>query len=352
MQRSLLAPDCLGEQVHIRTFYQPYREVSGDFYGYGWNHSGTVLQGYLIDVMGHGIGTALQTAALNVLFHQAMDKQLSLKQTMIRVNHQAQTYFSEGMFAAAICFELDLSRMTLCYVSAGINYFMASARNLHGLVRVPGSLVGVNDDPDFEEQKIAVQAGDVFYFVTDGLMDAMIRNIPVYLDDFDRTLATMRVVAPPGGGHDDASALCLRIRGPFRWPLFFELSQLKELKYLRGRLRGILDKTMSEQALSMEVVMNEAINNALRSVDQAETALIRIKINKVGSRLILRIRDSGKGFKANDRVSFLKRREAEAAGTPGYAEGGRGLAIMLGLSDRLLFNSQGNEVLVMKKIQG
>jgi serine/threonine-protein kinase RsbW len=242
--------------------------------------------------------------------------------------------------------------MTLGYVSAGINYFMASARNLHGLVKVPGSLLGVNDDPDFEEQKLAVQAGDVFYFVTDGLMDAMIRNIPVYLDDFDRTLAAMRVVAPSGGGHDDASALCLRIRGPFRWPLVFELSQPEELKYLRGRLRGILNKIMNKQALAMEIVLNEAINNALRSVDQAETALVRIKINKVGFRLILRIRDSGRGFNVNDKISLLKREEAAQAGKPGYEEGGRGLTIMRRLSDRLVFNLQGNEVLVMKKIQG
>jgi PAS domain S-box-containing protein len=72
LQRSLLPQDSIHGNVEIRTLYEPHHEVSGDFYWYRWNKTGTVLQGFLLDVMGHGIGTALQTAALNVLFHQAV----------------------------------------------------------------------------------------------------------------------------------------------------------------------------------------------------------------------------------------------------------------------------------------
>ena len=350
VQRSLLVKDCLTDRVEIRTFYQPYREVSGDFYGYDWNHSGAVLQGYLIDVMGHGIGTALQTAALNVLFHQAMDEQLSLKETLLLVNRQAQSYFGEGMFAAAICFELDLSRMTMRYISAGINYFMASSRNLHGLIRAPGSLVGVDDHPDFIEQTVSVQAGDVFYFATDGLMDVMSRHVPVDLHDFDRILTAMKVAAPAGGGHDDASALCLRIRDPVQWPVFFELSKPEEMKYLRGRLREILVGSVGGKAIFIEVALNEAINNALRSASQTETPLIRLKINKLGSRLVFRVRDSGPGFDVNGMIPLVKRTWLAETKIADCEEDGRGLSIMWSLTDRLVFNSRGNEVLMVKRI--
>lgn len=351
VQRSLLVPDLLSAGVEIRTFYQPYHEVSGDFYGYGWSRSGTVLQGYLIDVMGHGIGTALQTAALNVLFHQAMDEQLSLKKTLMLVNRQVQSYFGEGLFAAAICFEFDLTRMTLRYISAGINYFMASSRTLQGLVRAPGSLLGVDDKPDFIEQTVPVQAGDVFYFATDGLMDVMMRQVPLQLHDLEHMQTFMRMAVPPGGGHDDASALCLRIQGAVRWPLVYELSKPEEVKYLRRRLRDLLGGIVGGRAIFIEVALNEAINNALRSADQGGGAMIRIKINRFGSRLVMRIRDSGAGFDVRRAIPSIRRLCPEAAEASTCAEDGRGLPLMWSLSDRLLFNALGNEVLIVKKIE-
>lgn len=351
VQRALLAPDSLGPRVEIRTFYQPHHEVSGDFYGYHWNHTGTVLQGYVIDVMGHGVATALQTAALNVLFHQAMDEQLSLEQTMLLVNRQVQAYFSEGMFAAAICFELDLSKMKLRYISAGINYFLASSRNLHGLVKVPGSLVGVDDDPDFCEHSTPVQPGDVFYFVTDGLMDVMQKNVPTYVHDFNCVIAAMRIAAPPKGGHDDATALCLRICEPVSWPLQFELTRAEEARYLRGRLRTILGQFVGEDSTLVEVVLNEAVNNAIRSAEKSANPLVRIKINVYGSRLLLRIRDSGNGFAVKDMFATLQPDVGSCPAGQRYSEDGRGLGIMQSVSDRLIYNRTGNEVLVVKIIQ-
>ena len=350
VQRSLLVPDYFSERVEIRTLYQPYREVSGDFYGYRWSRSGTLLQGFLIDVMGHGVGTALQTAALNVLFNQAIDEKLSLKQTLLLVNQQAQDYFGEEMFAAALCFELDLSEMTLQYVSGGINYFLASARNLQGLIKVPGSLVGVNDDAEFIEHTVKVQPGDAFYFVTDGLMDIMMRNVPAYLHDFDRMLDTVRLVAPSGTGHDDASALCIKIKDNSTWPVIFEISQPEEVRFLRGRLRDLLSRAAGGKSVFIEVMMNEAINNAVRSAKSSENPVIRIKINRMGSRLIFRIRDTGGGFDRSGVIADMKCDWPEEKQKDVCPEDGRGLPIMWSLADRMIFNARGNEVLIMKKV--
>ncbi|WP_155837426.1 PAS domain S-box protein [Aneurinibacillus terranovensis] len=66
------------ENDTIRTIYQPYHYVSGDLYDYKLKKEKNVLFGYLMDVMGHGLATALQTSALRVLFHQILHKDFPL----------------------------------------------------------------------------------------------------------------------------------------------------------------------------------------------------------------------------------------------------------------------------------
>ncbi len=349
LQRLLLPLDCDRENLKIRTIYQPHHEVSGDFYWYRWSRSGTLLQGFLLDVMGHGIATALQTSAINVLFHQALDEGLSPLETLQRVNRQSQAYFSEGAFAAALCFEIDLSRMTLCYVSGGITCFLASARHMHGVVKTPGSLIGLGFEPDFVECTVPVQAGDAFYFVTDGLMDHLAQDVPKHLHDFDRTVNELQSWAAGDSGRDDASALCFRFSGATVWPACFEISRPDELLYLRQRLREMLGRAAGGQAGFIEVILNEAINNSLR--DAGNRAVVRVKLNRIGSRLIIRVKDSGKGF---DVSRVLQRLRAGWMGTDEIgddcAEGGRGLPIMWRLSDRLVYNATGTEVLIAKRI--
>ncbi|MBP2666810.1 MAG: rsbW, partial [Firmicutes bacterium] len=122
-----------------------------------------------------------------------------------------------------------------------------------------------------------------------------------------------------------------------------------ELLYLRQRLREMLGRTAGGQAVFIEVILNEAINNSLR--DTGDASVVRVKLNRIGSRLIIRVKDSGKGFDAR---RLLQRLRDGWMGTDEIgddcAESGRGLPIMWRLSDRLVYNSTGTEVLIVKRI--
>ncbi|WCK53931.1 PAS domain S-box protein [Aneurinibacillus sp. Ricciae_BoGa-3] len=207
IQAELLPLDFEERTATVRTIYQPYRYVSGDLYDYKWKKERTILFGYLMDVMGHGLATALQTSALRVLFHQIMSKDDSLTDKLFYINNEALRFFTDDTLAAAICFEFDFEKHTLTYASAGINYFISSAEHL---IKIEGTFLGVMEDVCFEQHVLHFNAGDCFYFMTDGLFDALPQSFRG-TDSFERTVKDLCTYAANKGCKDDASAICLKV---------------------------------------------------------------------------------------------------------------------------------------------
>lgn len=78
----------------------------------------------------------------------------------------------------------------------------------------------------------------------------------------------------------------------------------------------------------------------------------RVKVNKIGNRLILRVREDGPGFPGNEYVAKLKAdglQETFAANV--LEERGRGIPLMLSFMDSVIYNRQGNEVMLVKKMR-
>ena len=212
IQRAMVPPDYSDEKVTIRTIYEPVHLVSGDFFGYKWSDDGTVLNGYMLDVTGHGMATALQTSAISSMLNGLLnDKLFGSVQLLTEVNSKLACYLPEGAFAAVITFKLDLRQEELTCVSGGINHFWASVGGNYGLFTLPGSYMGVSDDPEFETIIIPVQSGDAFYFLTDGLIDQIIAgNLPTS-QEFPETVRNLEEMAGNPEKLDDCSALCVII---------------------------------------------------------------------------------------------------------------------------------------------
>lgn len=211
LQRELLPPDLDDWRVTIKTIYEPYRIVSGDFYNYLWSGDGTKLRGYLLDITGHGIATALQISALNVLFREAIAKEMSGQEMLTWLNDKVCSYFHEEYFAAVFYYEIDFKSALLTYVSGGINCFLASSSFLQGLIKAPGSLVGIDKALPFEQHSIPIKSGDTFYFISDGLLDLLGQDISLNLGDFAGTVKKLEETARNSQRWDDASGVCLEI---------------------------------------------------------------------------------------------------------------------------------------------
>ncbi|WP_134702250.1 ATP-binding protein [Ammoniphilus sp. YIM 78166] len=91
----------------------------------------------------------------------------------------------------------------------------------------------------------------------------------------------------------------------------------------------------------IEIALNEAINNAIKHGNEGrpdKRVAFRLKCidNK---RIIIRVKDEGKGFRqvhGSDGVPCMSK------------DSGRGIFIMRHFADRIYYNKQGNEVMLVK----
>ena len=213
VQRALLPELPVSPFATLRTLYHPSNFVSGDSYHLAWRNEGKLLCGFLIDVSGHGLATAIQTSSISVLLQEAATTKRSLVDQLRWINARAAKYFTDDAYAAILGFELDFSLRELRYVGAGITQFYANGRK----IETPGMFVGVWEDAEFTDGKIAVKEGDTFCFLTDGFTDRLLQqeNAGFFSPDgkdFDGDVAALQRLAESKTLRDDATGVCIRVQ--------------------------------------------------------------------------------------------------------------------------------------------
>ena len=213
VQHGLLPDPIDSPYVAIATLYYPSHFVSGDSFLLEWRDEGKLLRGFLFDVSGHGVATALQTSSINVLLREAASAKNTLLEQLQWVNERAAKYFAEGSYAAITGFELDLSLKELRYIGAGITQFYANGKK----IETPGMFVGMWNDAKFITGILSIKPGDVFCFLTDGFTDLLAQ--PEHVDFFatagsvfDDEVAALEQLAVSGSLRDDATGICLKIK--------------------------------------------------------------------------------------------------------------------------------------------
>ncbi len=212
IQRGFLPADCNNSFFSVATLYYPSNIVSGDLFDYKWHQEKNTISGYIIDIMGHGVATALQASALRVLFHQMLDSEMSLANRLRWINSQTIHYFAEDAFAAALLFSVNLETGTLTCASAGINHFMISNGIEVEVVSAPGCFLDITPTADFDEITLTCGSGYSLCFLTDGLMDLVPEDRGLIPGRFAEMVDYLATRSMGGKRHDDASALCLWIK--------------------------------------------------------------------------------------------------------------------------------------------
>ena len=220
IQQSFLQQDMDNDLFTMKTVFKPYHHISGDFYGYIWHEERSVLFGYLIDVMGHGVSAALQAASSRALFDRIAYKDIPLNEKLLKLNNMTKPYFAEDSLAAVICFELDFKEHTITCASGGINYFLALQKNetrlQQAIINIPGMLLGVSPDVSadvsYEQKMIPFQSGDSFFFLSDGLLDLLRETREDRMFDFENLYGKLGQLAESKKLCDDASAMCFLIK--------------------------------------------------------------------------------------------------------------------------------------------
>ena len=208
IQKTLLPQPKQDEQIEIDVIFEPCKHLSGDFLGV--KRSDDKLRGFVLDVMGHGIATALQTAALNALLNEQIDDANHFDCKILRtVNDKMIHYVGAESFAAMILFEFDFVTGELTIVSGGINRVIANIAKKNRLINIPGIVVGATDSPEFDTIVIPFRAGDHFIFASDGITDRV--NVTEIPPGFKEGMDWLKKVSLSPERWDDCAAIGIRI---------------------------------------------------------------------------------------------------------------------------------------------
>jgi serine phosphatase RsbU (regulator of sigma subunit) len=157
----------------ISPYYQPAREVGGDFYDFhllSGGHLGLVVG----DATGKGVPAALvMSTTLGMLraVSQASDSS-SPGQMLERVNEALVPNIPANMFVTCFYAILDPKRSSLRYANAGhdVPYLHRSGHAEE--MRATGMPLGLMPGMGYEEQEMVLDAGEAALFYSDGMVEA------------------------------------------------------------------------------------------------------------------------------------------------------------------------------------
>ena len=357
IQQAQLSRPQSSEYVKVHAAHYCCAEISGELYHIQWLNEGSLLRGYLVDVPGHGLTTALYASSLNVLLHEAMEMDAPLAEQVRFLNQQVCRHFEPGHFAAAIAFEVDLQLQELRYVGAGITNFWAVASQERGVVEAPGMYLGIDEEYSYCLQTLPLAMGDSIRFLTEGARNLLLRQMSDSAITCSQIEELLALEAKRRQLQDDATVLCIDILSlpqtmlSDHWPKVLNLRGYEDYRRMKGLVASILAEVTGLPHSMHEVAVNEAIANALECRDGiGRSQKARIKINCFRNRLVVRVKTSRIGFAGN---AILRRLRANPEAMFAFGEDasmGRGIPMMLTMSDKMVYNGEGTEVLLSWKL--
>ena len=195
IQRALLPKDVPTlPSWQLAPFYQPAREVGGDFYDFLPLADGRL--GLVIgDATDKGMPAALLMATTCTMLRTAARETASPGEVLARVNDLLYTTVPSGMFATCFYGILDPESGRLGYANAG--HDCPYVRHCEGVseLRATGMPLGMMPGTRYEEQEATLAPGESLLFFSDGLVEA---HNPMH-DMFGLPRLMALIATHPGG---------------------------------------------------------------------------------------------------------------------------------------------------------
>ena len=163
------------EGWQINPFYQPAREVGGDFYDFHLLSEGRL--GVVVgDATGKGVPAALvmsTTCGMLQLAARALDSP-SPGEVLAQVNETLVARIPSNMFVTCFYAVLDPEDGTLRYANAGHDPpYMRRSNDDADELRARGMPLGLMAGMEYEEQGTSLNEGESVLFYSDGLVEAL-----------------------------------------------------------------------------------------------------------------------------------------------------------------------------------
>src|SRR5215203_2923180 len=156
----------------ISPYYQPAREVGGDFYDFFELQDGRL--GIVVgDATGKGVPAALVMAsARSMLRAVAQASDYSPGDVMRRVNDPLATDIPPNMFVTCFYCILDPKSGSLTYANAGHDLPYLHRNGAAEELRATGMPLGLMPQMGYEEKQTILEAGEAALLYSDGLVEA------------------------------------------------------------------------------------------------------------------------------------------------------------------------------------
>jgi serine phosphatase RsbU (regulator of sigma subunit) len=172
IQQALLPKELpLLDDWDIVPYYQPAREVGGDFYDFLPLPDRSV--GVIIgDVSGKGVAAALVMANTQSVLRAVAQGSSTPGELLAQVNEVLWAYIPPNMFVTCFCGILDPESGRLTYANAGHNSPLRQHEGKATDLRATGMPLGLMPGMYYEEKETVLLPGDGVLFYSDGLIEA------------------------------------------------------------------------------------------------------------------------------------------------------------------------------------
>jgi sigma-B regulation protein RsbU (phosphoserine phosphatase) len=154
-------------------YWQPARQVSGDFYDFIPTEWGVGV--VIADVSDKGMPAALFMALSRTVMRASLIHSDSLADAMMHANQLICADSPNSMFVTLFAAQIDRASNDLIYVNAGHNppYLYHAQEDQPRRLARTGMALGIDDTLQFEQRTVHLDPDDVLIIYTDGILDAL-----------------------------------------------------------------------------------------------------------------------------------------------------------------------------------
>ncbi|MBK5108172.1 MAG: SpoIIE family protein phosphatase [Anaerolineales bacterium] len=156
---------------HVSAFYQPAREVGGDFYEFEYFEDGR-LGIFVGDVTDKGIPAALVMATTRTLLKAAAGEVQSPGTVLARVNNLLVADIPDNMFVTCFYAIIEPAAGKMVFANAGHNLPFRLTNQEVMEIKAAGMPLGMMPDMEYDVHEMIIEPGDEMIFYSDGLVEA------------------------------------------------------------------------------------------------------------------------------------------------------------------------------------
>ena len=317
-------PDLPGWEV--AAYYQPAREVGGDFYDLFELPDGHVAV-LIGDVTDKGVPAAMVMAAARSLLRASGQRVVSPGVVLERVNDLLCPDIPEKMFVTCLYLVLDPSTGHVRYANAGHNLPYARTADGSMELRAKGMPLGLLPGMTYEEHEAMMSPGDGLLLYSDGVTEAhgderemfgtprLIEHVadPASGDLIDGLLTQLRrFTGADWEQEDDITLVTLRrthasgVQNGLISGIDVRFTLPSETGNEREAMQRVLDgiEPLGLEARRVErlgTAVSEAAMNAIEHGNQGRSDIpVEVEVVTTEGELVVRIRDVGEGPNATD----------------------------------------------------